>query len=124
MKKYIIANNIFIAIQMVLLALSVVLNFVADDARVYMAVFIHIGIFVLYNAVVESIVEYKFLRKKYAKICDETHHLRYFKLKKRIYTSAKNHNDYVSVKLILQSFTKSIIAITNIVLMLFMVTFE
>ena len=84
MKKFILMNNIVIAIQVILFILSVAFNFLIDDSAVFITVFIHIGIFVLYNIVVESIVEYGYLRKKFAKICDETHYLRYFKLKKRI----------------------------------------
>ena len=81
MKKFILMNNIVIIIQIVLVVLSVIFNFLIDDFAVFITVFIHIAIFVLYNGIVESIVEYGYLRKKFAKICDETHYLRYFKLK-------------------------------------------
>lgn len=124
MKKYVIANNVFITVQILLLALGIALNFIADDTKVFVAVFAHIGLFVLYNAVVENIVEYGFLRKKYAKICDETHYLRYFKLKKRMYNTAKNINDTVTTTLILQSFLKSLIALVSVVMLLLTVTFQ
>ena len=124
MKKYILINNIFIILQTVLLVLSVVLNLASDDASVFITVFIHVGIFVLYNIIAENIIEYGFLRKMYAKICDETSPLSYFKLKRRIYAEAKNKSDFVTEKLILQSFIKSSIMVLNIVLLLFMVSFE
>ncbi len=124
MKKYIFINNISIGVQIVLLALSVVLNFTFDDAAVFITTFTHVGMFVLYNIIVENIIEYGFLRKGYAKIYDETSPLSYFKLKKRIYTEAKNKSDFVTTKLILQSFIKSIIMVLNIALLLFMVSFE
>lgn len=59
MKKFILMNNIVIIIQIVLVALSVIFNFLIDDFAAFITVFIHIAIFVLYNIVVESIVEYK-----------------------------------------------------------------
>ena len=124
MKKFILMNNIVIIIQIVLVALSVIFNFLIDDFAVFITVFIHIAIFVLYNIVVESIVEYGYLRKKFAKICDETHYLRYFKLKKRMYRASKNKKDIVSTKLILQSVIKSFIAILSVVSLFFMVSFE
>ncbi len=123
-KKYIYTNNFAIVIQIILFILSIVFNFILDDGAVFMTVFIHTGIFVLYNIVVENIIEYGFLRKKYAKICDNTHHLRPIKLKKKIYANAKNKGDYVSTKLILQSFFKVLIVCINIILLLFMVNFE
>ena len=124
MKKFIFMNNIVIAIQIVLGVLSVIFNFFIDDCAVFITVFIHIAIFVLYSIVVESIVEYGYLRKKFAKICDETHTLRYLKLKKRMYKASKNKNDTVSAKLILQSAIKSFIAILSILSLFFMVSFE
>ena len=124
MKKFILMNNIVIAIQIILFILSFIFNFLIDDSAVFTTVFIHIGIFVLYNIVVESIVEYGYLRKKFAKICDETHYLQYFKLKKRMYKASVNKNDSVSVKLIRQSAIKSIIAISSIISLAFMVAFE
>ena len=124
MKKFILMNNIVITLQIVLVILSIVFNFLIDDSAVFITVFIHIAIFVLYNIVVESIVEYGYLRKKFAKICDETHTLRYLKLKKRMYKASKNKNDTVSAKLILQSAIKSFIAILSILSLFFMVSFE
>lgn len=124
MKKHILINNIFIILQTVLIVLSVVLNFASDDASVFITVFIHVGIFVLYNIIAENIIEYGFLRKRYAKIYNETSPLSYFKLKRRIYTEAKNKSDFVTKKLILQSFIKSSIMVLNIALLLFMVSFE
>ena len=104
--------------------LSIVFNFLIDDSAVFVTVFIHIVIFVLYNIVVESVVEYGYLRKKFAKICDETHYLRYLKLKKRMYKASKNKNDTVSAKLILQSVIKSFIAILSFISLFFMISFE
>ena len=124
MKKFILMNNIVIAIQIILFILSIAFNFLIDNSAVFITVFIHIGIFVLYNIVVESIVEYGYLRKKFAKICDETHYLRYFKLKKRMYRASKNKKDMVSAKLILQSVIKSFIAILSFISLLFMISFE
>ena len=124
MKKFILMNNIVITLQIVLVILSIVFNFLIDDSAVFITVFIHIAIFVLYNIVVESVVEYGYLRKKFAKICDETHYLRHLKLKKRMYKSSKNKNDIVSAKLILQSVIKSFIAILSILSLFFMISFE
>ena len=124
MKKFILMNNIVITLQIVLVILSIVLNFLIDDSAVFITVFIHIAIFVLYNIVVESVVEYGYLRKKFAKICDETHYLRYHKLKKRMYKASKNKNDIVSTKLILQSAIKSFIAVLSILSLFFMISFE
>ncbi len=81
MKKFIIANKIFIAVQLCFVVFSIVCNFIFSDTAVFVTVFIHVGIFVIFNAVSESIVEYGYLRKKYARICDEIHPARYFKLK-------------------------------------------
>ena len=124
MKKFIFMNNIVITLQIVLVILSIVFNFLIDDSAVFITVFIHIAIFVLYNIVVESVVEYGYLRKKFAKICDETHYLRYSKLKKRMYKASKNKNDIVSTKLILQSAIKSFIAVLSILSLFFMISFE
>ncbi len=124
MKKFILMNNIVIAIQIILVVLSIIFNFLIDDFTAFMTVFIHIVIFVLYNGIVESIVDYGYLRKKFAKICDETHYLRYLKLKKRMYKASKNKNDIVSTKLILQSVIKSFIAILSILSLFFMISFE
>lgn len=124
MKKFILSNNIFIALQIILVTLSVIFNFIANDGKVFLTVFIHIGVFVIYNGIAESIIEYSWLRKKYAKICDQTHYLRYFKLKNRMYKTAKNKKDTVSSTLILQSAIKSFVAISSIISLLFMISFE
>ena len=124
MKKFILMNNIVIAIQIILVVLSIIFNFLIDDSAVFITVFIHIAIFVLYSIVVESIVEYGYLRKKFAKICDETHRLRYFKLKSRMYKASKEKGDKISSVLILQSAVKALFAVLSIVLLLFMVSFE
>lgn len=124
MKKFILMNSIVITIQIILVVLSIIFNFLIDDVAVFITVFIHIAIFVLYNIVVESIVEYGYLIKKFAKICDETHAWRYLKLKKRMYKASKNNKDMVSEKLILQSFIKSFIAILSFISLFFMVSFE
>ncbi len=124
MKKIIFINNIVIIIQLVLVALSIIFNFLIDDSAVFITVFVHIAIFVFYNIIVENIVEYGYLRKKYAKICDTTHYLRYFKLKKRMYKASVNKNDSVSAKLIIQSFLKSCIAILSIASLCFMIPLE
>lgn len=60
-------NNIVITIQIILVALSIIFNFLIDDVAVFTTVFIHIVIFVLYNMVVENIVQYGYLIKKFAK---------------------------------------------------------
>lgn len=124
MKKYVLMNNIVIALQIILVVLSVIFNFFFDDTVVFITIFIHIAIYVLYNIVIENIVEYGFLRKKYAKIVEETHSLRYFKLKKEMYKASKNKKDIVSATLILQSVIKNFIAMLSIVSLLFMVYFE
>lgn len=123
MKKIILANKIFIALQCVFVVLSIVFNFVLDDAAVFITVFIHTGIFVVFNIIVENIVDYGYLRKKYLKICDRTHHLRYLKLKRQIYREAKSNQDKITSALILQMLIKTLVAVLNIILMLFMVSF-
>lgn len=123
-KKFILLNRIFITVQIILVIVCVILNLVSDDSTVFITIFVHTGLFVLYNAISESIIEDLYLRKKYAKICDETHRLRYLQLKKRIYKTAKNKNDNTSSALILQSFIKSFILIIHIISMLFMINFE
>ena len=124
MKKFILMNNIVITIQIILVVLSIIFNFLIDDFVAFITVIIHIAIFILYNVIVESIVEYGYLRKKFAKICDETHYLQYSKLKKRMYRAAKNKKDMVSAKLILQSVIKSFIAIFSFISLFFMISFE
>lgn len=64
------------------------------------------------------------IRKKYANLCDETHYLQYFKLKKRMYKASVNKNDSVSAKLIRQSAIKSVFAISGIISLVFMLSFQ
>ncbi len=124
MKKYILMNNIVIAIQFILVILSVVFNFLFDDIAVFVTVFIHIVIFVLYNSVAENIIDCSYLRKKYAKICSETHYLQHIRLKMRMYKASKTKKDTVSEKLIVQSAVKVIIAVLNILMLLLLISFE
>ncbi len=124
MKKIIFASNIFVVVQMVLLVLSVMLNFICDDVKVFLTVFIHVGLFVVFNIVVENIVNYGYLMKKYEKIYQTTNPIRFFLIQKRIYQSAKDNQDKITITLILQTFVKGLILVINFVLMLFMVNFE
>ena len=124
MKKIIFANNIFIALQIVMLILSVVLNFICDDVRVFLIIFVHVGLFSIFNIVVENIANYGYIMKKYEKIYQTTNSIRFFLLQKRIYQSAKDNQDKITITLILQTFVKGLILVINFVLMLFMVNFE
>lgn len=124
MKKIIFANNIFIALQIVMLVLSVVLNFVSDDIKVFLTIFVHTGLFVVFNIIVENIVNYGYIMKKYEKIYQTTSSIRFFLIQKRIYQSAKDNQDKITTTLILQTFVKAVILVINFVLMLFMVNFE
>ena len=124
MKKIILANNIFVVVQMFLLVLSVVLNFICDDTKVFLTVFIHIGLFVLFNIIIENMVNYGYIMKKYDKIYQSTNPIRYLQLKKRIYQSAKSNQDKITTTLISQAFVKVVLIIINLILMLFMVNFE
>lgn len=124
MKKIIVANNIFIVLQIVMLILSVVLNFIYDDTKVFLTVFVHIGMFVIFNIITENIADYGFIRKKYEKICCNTNSVRYLQLRKRIYQSAKSNRDKITTTLILQAFVKFTVIIANLIFMLFMVNFE
>lgn len=124
MKKIILANNIFVVVQMFLLVLSVVLNFICDDTKVFLTVFIHIGLFVLFNIIIENMVNYGYIMKKYDKIYQSTNPIRYLQLKKRIYQSAKSNQDKITTTLISQAFVKFVLIIINLILMLFMVNFE
>ena len=124
MKKIILANNIFVVVQMFLLVLSVVLNFICDDTKVFLTVFIHIGLFVLFNIIIENMVNYGYIMKKYDKIYQSTNPIRYLQLKKRIYQSAKSNQDKITTTLISQAFVKIVLIIINLILMLFMVNFE
>ena len=124
MKKIIFANNIFIALQIVMLILSVVLNFICDDVRVFLTIFVHVGLFSIFNIVVENIVNYGYIMKKYEKIYQTTNSIRFFLIQKRTYQLAKANQDKITITLILQTFVKGLILVINFVLMLFMVNFE
>ena len=124
MKKIIFANNIFIVLQIVMLILSVVLNFICDDVRVFLTIFVHVGLFSIFNIVVENIANYGYIMKKYEKIYQTTNSIRFFLIQKRIYQSAKDNQDKITTTLILQTFVKAVILVINFVLMLFMVNFE
>ena len=124
MKKIIFANNIVTVVQLSFIALSVIFNFITDDSKVFLISFVHVGIYVLYNIVVENIVEYGYLDKKYAELYAYRHPLEYLKFKKRIYKIAKANGDKVSCTLILQSFIKTMLILTNIILMVLMVRFQ
>ena len=124
MKKIIFANNIFIVLQIVMLILSVVLNFICDDVRVFLTIFVHVGLFSIFNIVVENIVNYGYIMKKYEKIYQTTNSIRFFLIQKRTYQLAKANQDKITITLILQTFVKGLILVINFVLMLFMVNFE
>ena len=124
MKNIILANNIFIVLQMILIVLSVALNFICDDTKVFLTIFFHIGLFVIFNIVIENIANYGYIMKKYEKIYQTTNPIRFFLIQKRIYQSAKDNNDKITTTLMLQVFVKVIILITNFILMWFMVNFE
>lgn len=124
MKKIIFANNIFIALQIVMLVLSIVLNFICDDVRVFLTIFVHVGLFSIFNIVVENIANYGYIMKKYEKIYQTTNSVRYLQLKKRIFQSAKDNQDKITTTLILQAFVKFVLIIINLILMLLMVNFE
>lgn len=124
MKKIIFANNIFIALQIVMLIFSVVLNFICDDVRVFLTIFVHVGLFSIFNVVVENIANYGYIMKKYEKIYQTTNSIRFFLPQKRIYQSAKDNQDKITTTLILQTFVKVVILVANFALMLLMVSFE
>lgn len=124
MKKIIFANNIFIALQIVMLIFSVVLNFICDDVRVFLTIFVHVGLFSIFNVVVENIANYGYIMKKYEKIYQTTNSIRFFLPQKRIYQSAKDNQDKITTTLILQTFVKVVILVANFALMLLMVNFE
>lgn len=122
LSKIIIANKIFIVMQIILLISSVIFSFTSVEFAEIITCFIHVGFFVFYNIVIENYVEYGYLRKKYAKICDEVHALRYIKRKRRIYTTAKNNNDKVTTTVMFQTFLKTMLLIINLIYLLFTVT--
>lgn len=124
MKKLIIANKIFIILQIVLLGISVLSSFILDDTIVFVTIFSHVCIFVLFNIFIENMAEYGYIIKKYEKIYQDTHHLRWFKLKKLVYKTAKMNKDTITTSLVTQLFIKVAIIVFNIVIMLFMIEFE
>ena len=124
MKKILIANKIFIFLQIVLLGISVLSNFIFDDTIVFITIFSHVGIFVLFNIFIENMTEYGYIIKKYEKIYQDTHHLRWFKLKKLVYKTAKMNGDTITTSLVKQFFIKCAIIVFNIVIMLFLIEFE
>lgn len=124
MKKYILVNKIFIALQIILVVLSVIFNFIFDDVTVFWVVFAHVVIFVIYNIIVENITT-NYLRTKYSELYDKvSYHVRETYIKMCIYKTAKQTHDKVSSTLLIQLLTKCIIIILNILLLTIMVTFE
>ena len=124
MKKILIANKIFIFLQIVLLGISVLSNFIFDDTIVFITIFSHVGIFVLFNIFIENMTEYGYIIKKYENIYQDTHSLRWFKLKKLVYKTAKMNGDTITTSLVTQFFIKCAIIVFNIVIMLFLIEFE
>ena len=95
-----------------------------DDTIVFITIFSHVGIFVLFNIFIENMTEYGYIIKKYEKIYQDTHHLRWFKLKKLVYKTAKMNGDTITTSLVTQFFIKCAIIVFNIVIMLFLIEFE
>lgn len=124
MKKLIIANKIFIVLQIILLGISILFNFVFDDTVAFVTIFSHVGIFVLFNIFIENMTEYGYIIKKYENIYQDTHSLRWFKLKKLVYKTAKMNGDTITTSLVTQFFIKCAIIAFNIVIMLFLIEFE
>ena len=124
MKKLIIANKIFIVLQIILLGISILFNFIFDDTVVFVTIFSHVGIFVLFNIFIENMTEYGYIIKKYENIYQDTHSLRWFKLKKLVYKTAKMNGDTITTSLVTQFFIKCAIIAFNIVIMLFLIEFE
>lgn len=124
MKKLIIANKIFIVLQIILLGISILFNFIFDDTVAFVAIFSHVGIFVLFNIFIENMTEYGYIIKKYENIYQDTHSLRWFKLKKLVYKTAKMNGDTITTSLVTQFFIKCAIIAFNIVIMLFLIEFE
>lgn len=104
MKKLIIANKIFIVLQIILLGISILFNFIFDDTVAFVAIFSHVGIFVLFNIFIENMTEYGYIIKKYENIYQDTHSLRWFKLKKLVYKTAKMNGDTITTSLVTQFF--------------------
>ena len=124
MKKLIIANKIFIVLQIILLGISILFNFIFDDTVAFVTIFSHVGIFVLFNIFIENMTEYGYIIKKYENIYQNTHSLRWFKLKKLVYKTAKMNGDTITTSLVTQFFIKCAIIAFNIVIMLFLIEFE
>ncbi len=124
MKKLIIANKIFIVLQIILLGISILFNFIFDDTVAFVTIFSHVGIFVLFNIFIENMIEYGYIIKKYENIYQDTHSLRWFKLKKLVYKTAKMNGDTITTSLVTQFFIKCAIIAFNIVIMLFLIEFE
>lgn len=124
MKKLIIANKIFIVLQIILLGISILFNFIFDDTVAFVTIFSHVGIFVLFNIFIENMTEYGYIIKKYENIYQETNSLRWFKLKKLVYKTAKMNGDTITTLLVTQFFIKCAIIAFNIVIMLFLIEFE
>lgn len=124
MKKLIIANKIFIVLQIILLGISILFNFIFDDTVAFVTIFSHVGIFVLFNIFIENMTEYGYIIKKYENIYQDTHSLRWFKLKKLVYKTAKMNGDTITTSLVAQFFIKCAIIAFNIVIMLFLIEFE
>ena len=124
MKKLIISNKIFIVLQIILLGISILFNFIFDDTVAFVTIFSHVGIFVLFNIFIENITEYGYIIKKYENIYQDTHSLRWFKLKKLVYKTAKMNGDTITTSLVTQFFIKCAIIAFNIVIMLFLIEFE
>ena len=124
MKKLIIANKIFIVLQIILLGISILFNFIFDDTVAFVTIFSHVGIFVLFNIFIENMTEYGYIIKKYENIYQETNSLRWFKLKKIVYKTAKMNGDTITTLLVTQFFIKCAIIAFNIVIMLFLIEFE
>ena len=124
MKKLIIVNKIFIVLQIILLGISILFNFIFDDTVAFVTIFSHVGIFVLFNIFIENMTEYGYIIKKYENIYQDTHSLRWFKLKKLVYKTAKMNGDTITTSLVTQFFIKCAIIAFNIVIMLFLIEFE
>ena len=124
MKKLIIANKIFIVLQIILLGISILFNFIFDDTVAFVTIFSHVGIFVLFNIFIENMTEYGYIIKKYENIYQETNSLRWFKLKKLVYKTAKMNGDTITTLLVTQFFIKCAIIAFNIVIVLFLIEFE
>lgn len=123
-KRIIVANKVVICLQAVLFAASIVLNFTHGNEGAFIGLFVHIAVFVLYNVVVENIVEYGYLRVKYVSLCDAVNPLQPIKLKIKMYKTAREKEDFVTTTLLSQAAIKSSLAFANFVAVLVMMMFE